>query len=629
MKKVSTYDWDKFMSKDEIEESLKIRTKMNDALTRCDEEKDNWAKLEEAYLGKQPEKDGVPNTRVNIILANIEGQAGELASQDIAVSCIGQSGNDQEFAEDARINLEWDIRHQEDLFGTEMDAARRLLKLGTMAFKICYDPYAFDGFGVPRIESPSIDRIVIDPKITSYRRAQDAEFQGEYISMSRAEAERMWGKDKAEAIRYGSLNEEDLIFQSDTYADDDENSWTLIQYWTKDDGKLRLREFAHCGLLLYDSFKGDDREENQKTNKVVPNSYYTCVYDKYPYVFRICYPREGRFYGMGDAELITNLQNMLNNLYDMIRIAARPNLLLVDTAANVDPDELAEEDFRPLPFDSDSFGNNNRDPVHVVKWGDVNENWWRLVSSVHQEVQRVLRYSSLMMGQNVNTNSATEAAIQQQQGSRATNIKQKILESALTEALNYCLGLDLQFRSGKKSMRLSDEKPEYRDINFDSLKNIPVMVDTEESVKKMFQENGNEAPDQQVLQRKGKDVTKSVALDVKVNIGAGMPKNPAYLADLANKLSQLLIMDANGQTRPAISWEEFRKVARDIFGFPLMDDYEVMKTQPSLPTQAMTGMPQMGGENPYGSQPSMDANAPLTQNGNPKLGPLNEIRGQA
>lgn len=614
----------KFNTEEEINESKVLLARIYDASEDMDEAKQDWAVCETAYLGEQPVKEGTPGTRVNVILANVEGQAGEMASQDVSVSCIGQSKNDHEFAEDARINLDWDLRHQEDLFGTMLDGARRLLKFGGVWFKTCYDPFAFDEFGVPRVDAPSLDRVIVDPKCVSPRRVQDADFIAEYISMSRVEAEKWYGKAKASEITYGTVNEDNIIFKTELLEERDENGWTMIQVWTKDEGKLRLREYANCGLLLYDSFKGDDRKENQKSQKSVPNSYYTNVGDRYPYVFRTLYPKEGQFYGMGDAKLILKLQDMLNNLYDMIRIGSRPNMIAVDSAANIDIEELGEDSFAPFYFDSTELGVNNRDPVRSVPWAQVNPNWWQLVSAVHTEIQRVLRYSALMMGQTASAQTATEAAIQQQQGTRATNIKQRILEGAMTECVNYMLGLDLQFRTGVKSMRLADDKPEYRDINFDALREIPEMIPTEEGTKKMFEAYGNKPPMKQIKMRKGKPVTKSVALDVKVSIGAGLPKNPAFLADLANKLATTVIMDSKGQARPAMTWEEFRKFARDIMGFPL-EDNETIETPPPPPMPNMGSSPDLASMGSNMANP-MDANSPLAAGGGVPMAPLAAIR---
>jgi hypothetical protein len=73
-----------------------------------------------------------------------------------------------------------------------------------------------------------------------------------------------------------------------------------------------------------------------------------------------------------------------------------------------------------------------------------------------------------------------------------------------------------------------------------------------------------------------------------------------------------------------MTWEEFRKFARDVMGMPLSEDVEILASQPPVPPAAPAG-----GENPFGSQPALannDPNSPLTQTGNPKMQPLNTIR---
>jgi hypothetical protein len=299
--------------------------------------------------------------------------------------------------------------------------------------------------------------------------------------------------------------------------------------------------------------------------------------------------------------------------------------MLVDTRTDLDPNTMGDDSFTPIPYDGTDLAaqmGGAAVPVQVVPWNQANPQWWNLIAAVHQEIQRVLRYSALMMGQGSNANSATESAIQQQQGSRATNTKQKVMENALAEAVTYCLGLDLQFRKGKKALRLSDDDSEYKTIDFGALQKVPVMVETEAATRKMFTDNGNEPPEMQILTKGGKDVTKSVALDVKISIGAGIPKNPAYIAEIAKTFAQLVIPDKNGQPRPAVGWEEMRKVLKEVFGLPI--DLEMENKPQATPMQQMAS--QMSQEAQMGGQPTMAPDAPLSAQGRPQMAPLNAIR---
>ena len=60
---------------------------------------DRWDKEEEAYKGDQPLKENNPNSRINIVNANIEGQVGALVEQNLSIMCRGESPGDEEFAE--------------------------------------------------------------------------------------------------------------------------------------------------------------------------------------------------------------------------------------------------------------------------------------------------------------------------------------------------------------------------------------------------------------------------------------------------------------------------------------------------------------------------------------------------
>ena len=59
------------------------------------------------------------------------------------------------------------------------------------------------------------------------------------------------------------------------------------------------------------------------------------------------YSREGNLWGYGDGKLLLPLQKLINELYDKIRIASRPNLLLFDINS-----ELSLDDFDV----ADAFG---------------------------------------------------------------------------------------------------------------------------------------------------------------------------------------------------------------------------------------------------------------------------------
>jgi hypothetical protein len=100
---------------------------------------------------------------------------------------------------------------------------------------------------------------------------------------------------------------------------------------------------------------------------------------------------------------------------------------------------------------------------------------------------------------------------------------------------------------------------------------VPVMVPTTADFERRWREKrpGEPPPPYAQLEDEGKPVTKSVDLDIEVTIGAGLPKNKAFLYQMLERLAPLSSVDEQGVQRPLLSWEELRKFFEDFLGLPL------------------------------------------------------------
>lgn len=580
--KKSYEDKTKFMTEEEIEE---ISDLISIASRRSEEARsqiiEEVKKCDAGYNGKQEERSDRPNTKVNIIHPNVEGQVADISLQELGVIVEGEEYTDQQFADDVRMNIEWDLAHQSDMVNIKANFVRRMIKYGFAFFKCTFDETKFAGFGLSVIETPMIDRVFCDGKITDPTEIQKGEYVFEVIPCTRQQAINVYGKEKAEDINYGrQAIEKEGIFSVDEYMIDDPTAWTLIQWWDRKDTKLRCREFTAQGLLLWDSAKGKDRKENQIDNDYTDKPIYEYVDNKYPYIMRNCYSEEGKLYGFGDVKLINNLQDLLNTLYDNIRMATKPKRPLIDTASDIDPAELETDVFQALPFNGEQLG--GRPPIYNVDFSSTNTDWYHMIGNIHNEIQRVIRYSELMLGQSGSTKTATEAAIQERQGSRATSMKQRTVESALAEVILYGLALDLQFRTGKRAMRVRKDKNEMAFVDYDLLKNMPSTVPMEGGERELWRQEGyenSEIPNHMLAKESnGETITRRIAVDVKVKIGASIPSSPALMANMMTQYASMQLMSADGTPRPAVTWEEFRKYLVDNMGLPL-DSVESIKEQ--------------------------------------------------
>lgn len=610
------------LQKDTKRESLMTEEEMKSVDTYISELIDNrgnlsefYARLEDeekAYTQDQELLDKSPNSRVNIFHAQIEGQVAAMVDQNIAVTTRGQSPGDENFAEWGRIGLDWTLRKNKikTMLAT---GTRRFLKNGVVWFKTYFDPDEIDGFGLAKLCPVALNKIFIDQKIKDPLRYKEADYICETILQSRTYAVETYGEEKASALDYGKYDFlGNDIFYDDEMTNDDTDSWTLIQRWSKHKGKLRLEEFSGCGVLLYDSHKEGDRQTNQKKSNYEHKPYYDHVNNKYPYHLAVCYPEEGRIYGFGDGKLMLKLQDMINNLYDMIRISARPNIILIDVNSDIDVDDFDENSFQPRPYD----GQQSSNPVVKVEWGTVNESYWRLLAAIHQEVQRVTRFYGIMSGGDSNADSATEAAIQQQQGSQSTDHKKIIIQETLVECCEYMLGLMMSNYTEGKAFRLSEDDNKFEWIDFRDFSKVPVMKPPTSGYAKQYKERNGTSPEWEIVTENGKPVTKKVELDIEINIGAGLPKNKNFLWQMLEKLSQVVVPDQNGMPKPIVSWEEMRKMATDFLGLPL-DDNDAMQNVVAM---------QPAGQQPM-QQPMQNPMAPLGQGGQPQMSQLSTIRG--
>lgn len=573
-----------------------------------------WDKVEEAYKSEQPKVEGLPNSRMNIVNSSIEGIVSQLKDNNIGISTVGQGPDDEQFAEDVRIGLDWVFR-QNKITSLVKTHERRRVKFGTSWYKVVWNP-GYAGVGLAKIYTPALNKILIDKKIKDPMRYQEADYIAETINVSKTYAVETYGIDKAVAISYGQNQFIDNgVFHENFEPPDDDNAWTLILYWSRQEGKLRLQEFSACGVLLYDSHKEGTRKDNQKEMGESIKSYYKYVSDKYPYFINIMYPIEGELYGFGDGKLMLPLQDCLNEYYDKIRIIMRPNINLIDIHSDVDVTEFDDNSFEPVYFDGAKT--QGRSPIYTAQWGNVSPEVFGLIDRIHTEAQRVIRFSDLMLGQAKSADTATEAAIQQQQGTAKISDEKSMSEIVLSDVAAYCLGLMIELSDGGKFIKNKD-KETYGWIDFTKFANVPIQKPSTSAFKQEFEgaNPGMDIPETMNLEEKGKPVTKSIELDIEISVGSKLPKNPAFLWSMIEKLSQLLVLDTTEQQpvpKPALNWEEVRDFMKNYLGIPIktedqakkfIEKYKQLKSQQqSVLTQS--GIGQQQGQEQQGQEQQM------------------------
>jgi hypothetical protein len=565
-----------------------------------------WDDIEEKYGNRQPDEEDMPNTKANIMVSTIEGMITQTVDKQINTVTQGVGPEDEFFANNARVGLNW-VFERNFITDKAANFVRKKFKFGVAWFKVVFDSDYAGGFGLSKIQVVPIDRIYVDKKITDVDRLQEAEYICEIIDCSKTYAMEVYGRPKAEAIKYGyNEHTNSDAFERDFVVPDCDRQWALIQWWSRNDGKLRLQEFSACGILLYDSHKEGNRRSNQKNSDVIAKSYYKYVADEYPYFLDVKYPREGFLYGFGDGWLLISIQKLVNELYDKIMIQARPNLVMMDIFANVDVNSFDDNSYSVTPYDGAKL--NGRPPVISVPWGTVNKDLYELMERIRVEMQRIVRYSDLMMGQSKSADTATEAAIQQQQGNSHIDWEKGCLERVLARVGKYCINLMMELSKTGKSLRIGEDNEQYKWVDFRNFANIPVQKPaTQKFIKDYRTKNpGVPIPKYEDVMEGEKPVTKNLDLDVTINVGSGLPKNPAFLWSMIEKLSQMFVIDTDEEPpvpKPAINYKEMRKFLKDYLGVPIKSDKQMKKfieEFKKLQLQQMQQKMGMSGMNPAG-----------------------------
>jgi hypothetical protein len=570
-----------------------------------------WAEEEEYYSNEIEDVPKRPNTKVNITCATVEGLVTQVVNPNLAVVCKGVSPEDEDFAEWGNISLEWALRMNKIHKKCSVHETRRE-KFGAAWIKLVWDEN-FAGQGLPVIMVPSLNKIFVDQKIKDFLRLEEAEFIAETINLSRTYAEDRYGKDKAALIDYGLNDRIDNGIFIEEQSSMDERNFTLIQWWSKEQGYLRLQEFTGCGVLLYDSFKTGEPKHQDQYSVLNPKPYYKYT-NNYPYFLTIKYFREGHLLGFGDAKLLIPMQKLLNEMYDKLRIQMRPNLTLIDVDTDVDVDGFDDEDsFNPVPFNGKKVKGQ---PVWSIPWGQIGNDYWKLIDNIHNEAQKITRFSDIMTGQGNSATTATEAAIQQSQGNTHTEHEKMFLEDTLGDVCSYMIAMMMEKFVGGKAFRIAGEKKAYEWVDFEKMASIPAMKPASKAYKDKFRQFNPTSPQpewEHVTNEKGKPIMKSVELDIEVSVGSGLPKNKAFLWQMIDGLIQKTGIDmSSGQPvqKPLVDYNEAREFIIKFLGIPLkgVDDFENFIKQ-------FKG----GQSTPNTSANAPDVNIPISNNFNPEL----------
>ena len=578
---------EELMTPEQIERVTFYIEKYNDGKAKMQDRLEGWEEIEEAYKGERTDvsENGAElnPVAVNIILSQIEGQVSSMMNNNITGTYRGIGYSDQQFAATAGIIGDF-ILKQNGAKSLVKQAARRYLKFGNAIAVPRWDADAFNGFGLPRIDIPKIGTIIIDDKIDDIvHDIQRADYIIEEVgSRSIMWARRKYGDEIADAIVLGNNSQD---FEYDEGNTDE--SFTYLRVWTKNNEQenLQLLEISLCGILLSESD---------------PNKpYYSNVFNQYPFFVAGLYKDESDSYYFGDGQILLPMQKLVNKLYDEIILAvkfASQGRTYVDPASRLNPVEFAQAD-PSIPI----YVKNPQQSIKTERGVGVNEVVLSLVANILDKVQETTRFSALMTGNDPGRGmTATQAGIQMQQGITGIDDKKSDLSKMLGDALNYSLGLCMEYWNAAKAFRVADNDDEFEWIDTRQFKSIPEMIPSSSEFIANWSKNNPDIDDkpkymqleydeetEEGISKKG--ATKQIELDVIVNIGEGLPNNKIALYNMVLSLAQVALPDeVTGQPKPLIGIKQFRQMVNNYLGIKIDEEVDDEQAMMQMQQQMMT-----------------------------------------
>lgn len=531
-----------------------------------------WEKIEQAYKGEREDKSIYSENKrvINIMLPQIEGQLANMTNTNLQGIYRGRGYSDQKFAMTASKVGDF-ILGQNNIRSIVKRFGRRYLKFGTGVLTVSWNKDLLNGQGLPKIECVQTSKVFVDNKVADVvHDINEADFIIHEVGDKSIDwARREYGDDIADAIQAGMKNKD---FGNET---ENKESFTYLRVWTRNNEKrnLELLEISMNGILLSDSGGS--------------SPYYKHVFNKYPFFFAGMYQLEDDSYYFGDGYILLPYQEYINKLLDEIIRAVQfssQGRTFVDPTSGINPDDLMSGD-PSIPIIT-----RNVNLVRTERGAGINEVVFTTIQMMFQKVQEATRFSALMTGNSTGeVLTATQAGIQTQQGATGIDDKKKDLSQVFGEALNYAIGLTMQFWNSAQAFRVTENEDSFEWVDVREFKEIPEMIPASSKYKSDFKRSNPTADTPEFMQLE-KDVetgeydemgnpvmskqgvTKQLELDIQISIGEGLPVNKMAVYNIVRDLAQFpLFDDETGQMRPLITFKRFRELVELYFGLTVDD----------------------------------------------------------
>lgn len=547
-----------------------------------DEYREEWEMLEKMYAcrrSQDKQDQHYPNNVVPLITPVVEGQVAAMLESDTEYV---YTSNNPAHKEDLP-KMEACSRYYRALNKSHQyfkDYARKYDLLGNSWITVMWDKtYSTDKTkpqGYPRLVVPPLLDVLVDGRIKDYKDLQHASYiihaQGfQDIAWARTK----YGDEKAEAIAR-CLNRYDG--EDTSVSVDDNETFMLLHVWTRDnpEHKLELIEMDTTGFILEESFP------------------YELVDNEYPFYFGRMIPQSGKFYGVGDGQILKYMQVLINNLADELEIASRHNAqpkTFVDAEkANIDLDQWDSDPSHPI------LAENPHQNIMVIQGQGISAVIPQMIQFLLDQAQRATRFADIMTGNQQGVSAtATQISGQLAQGSVGIKDKAADIQKMMEWVDRYCLRLCLQFWDVPFWVTTFQGTEDAEFIDMSSIAKAPAVIPATGKLLSRIREKLRRNPTAPVVKyehvyKKGQPVYTNFDFDVEIKLASGFPKGKNDLFNQILSLMQIQVLDPeSGMMVPFLTLDVAREKMEQILGFKMTDaSREMLRSMPQ-PTVANAG----------------------------------------
>ncbi|MEK5065898.1 portal protein [Cytobacillus sp. FSL R5-0596] len=537
-----------------------IQNKFIESRTIKSAEEKAWQRQEDFYKGKQwkskPAYEGQVQPVTNICFSIVESIIPQLTDNRPQIVCLPTEPGDEKKAEILTNIIEyiWDVR---DMDYKLIMNERTRIKHGMGIYKVFWNPELLKGLGDIDIINVPLDQFFISPRAKS---VQDSDYVIYASQKSTEYIKKRYGKDVQTDTKYDDI----AVFDETDDSPKRDNKVLLIEYWTKENGKIRLITIAGDTLL---------RDE--------PGFY---EHGRYPFVAIPAFPVEKKFWAMGVLAQIISPQMIVNLLDQQILDNAR--LGGNGTILNGAGSGLNKRTMTNMPYKILDVTDPNQ--VKIERGQDIPTFIPNHLETKKRDAESVSGIHDVTQGKAPSGVTAASAILAlQESANQRVRLLGRTLEAGLKEIGELIIELVREFYQEERIIRVLGDNYKTTFIKFkaDELK-----------TKKEYPTMNPETMEQET-----EEILIDPDFDVRVEVGSSMQYSKAFLYEQAKELFQMQVID--------------EQALLEVVKFPKAEEVlqrrqEMMQQQAMMEQQMQGGMPgdPMSGDMPMGDMP-MDPGA--------------------